>query len=243
MLIIPAIDLKNGVAVRLKQGRMEESTVFGDDPVAVAGRWFKLGARRLHVVDLDGAFAGKPVNHGWVEAIVRAYPGWPVQIGGGIRTLETIQAYLDAGAHYVILGTKAVQDPDFVAEACQKFPQQIIAGVDAREGKAAIQGWAEQTQTPVAELAARLEQAGVAALVYTDILRDGMLSGVNVTATAALAQQVRLPVIASGGISTLTDIQALVAAGGIAGAISGRALYEGTLDFTAAQALADAGVA
>lgn len=239
MLIIPAIDLKNGAAVRLKQGRMEDSTVFGDDPVAVAGRWFNLGARRLHVVDLDGAFAGKPVNRGIVEAVVRTYPGWPVQIGGGIRTLETISAYLEAGAQFVILGTKAVQDPAFVRQACQQFPGQVIAGIDAREGKAAIQGWAEQTDTPVAELALRLQEAGVCALIYTDILRDGMLSGVNVAATAALAQILNIPVIASGGISKIDDIQALIAAGGIAGAISGRALYEGTLDFSAAQILAD----
>ncbi len=241
MLIIPAIDLKDGQAVRLQQGRMEASTVFGTDPVAVAQRWVELGARRLHLVDLDGAFAGKPVNHRIIEQIVRRFPGLPVQIGGGIRTLATIETYLAAGAQKVILGTKAVMDPDFVRAAARAHPERVIAGLDARDGKAAIAGWAEQTDLPVLALAQQLQEAGVCALIYTDIARDGMLSGVNVQATAELARQLTIPVIASGGISQLDDIRALAAVAhlGIMGAISGRALYEGTLDFHAAQALAD----
>lgn len=241
MLLIPAIDLKDGQCVRLKQGRMEDDTVFSDDPVAVARRWVELGARRLHLVDLNGAFAGEPVNGEIVTAIASAFPDLPIQIGGGIRSAETIQAYLDAGVQWVIIGTMAVKDPAFVRDMCKRFPGHIIVGLDARDGKVATDGWANVTDVDVVELARQFQDDGVSAIVYTDISRDGMLEGVNVEATQRLADAISIPVIASGGITNLDDIRGLcgAASSGIQGAITGRAIYEGTLDFGNGQALAD----
>ena len=241
MLIIPAIDLKDGECVRLLQGRMEDSTVFSDDPVAMAADWVNAGARRLHLVDLNGAFAGEPVNGGIVKAIAKAFPDLPIQIGGGIRSLETIQAYLDAGVQYVIIGTKAVKEPEFVFEACKRFPGHIIVGLDAKDGKVAIDGWAEITDVDVIDLAKQFKEAGVSAIVYTDISRDGMMQGVNVEATARLAEACGIEVIASGGVTDIEDVRALakVASSGICGAITGRAIYEGTLDLKEAQQLSD----
>lgn len=241
MLVIPAIDLKDGQCVRLRQGRMDDSTVFSSDPVDIAGRWVEQGARRLHLVDLNGAFAGKPVNGDIVQRIAKAFPNLPIQIGGGIRSQEIIEAYLAAGVQYVIIGTKAVKEPEFVTEMCKRFPGHIIVGLDAKDGMVAIDGWAEVTSVTAVELAKRFRDDGVDSIVYTDISRDGMMQGVNVEATVALAQQSGLPVIASGGVTDMRDIEALakVADQGIAGAITGRAIYEGTLDLRTAQALCD----
>jgi len=241
MLIIPAIDLKDGQCVRLRQGLMEDSTVFSDEPVAIARRWVEAGCRRLHLVDLNGAFAGEPVNGEVVAAIAAAWPELPIQIGGGIRNLETIEHYVKAGVSYVIIGTRAVKDPAFVAEACAAFPGRIIVGLDAKDGLVATDGWAEVSSLRADELARRFESDGVSAIVYTDIARDGMMQGVNVEATVAMARASSIPVIASGGITNLDDIRALkaVASEGICGAITGRAIYEGTLDVAEAQRLCD----
>lgn len=242
MLIIPAIDLKDGQCVRLRQGLMEDSTVFSDDPVATARRWVDAGCRRLHLVDLNGAFAGQPVNGEVVTAIAAAYPGLPIQIGGGIRSLETIEHYVRAGVGFVIIGTKAVKEPAFVAEACKAFPGKIIVGLDARDGLVATDGWAEVSTVLATDLARQFEADGVSAIVYTDIARDGMMQGVNVDATLGMARASSIPVIASGGITNLDDIRALqaVAHEGICGAITGRAIYEGTLDVAEAQRFCDA---
>jgi len=242
VLIIPAIDLQGGQCVRLRQGRPEEATVFGDDPVAMAGRWVAEGARRLHLVDLDGAFAGEPRNAPAIAAVCAAFPELPVQVGGGIRSLETIEHYLAAGVRFTILGTRAVQEPEFVARACAAFPGRVLVGLDARDGRLAIEGWAREASLSPAELALHCAQSGAAAIVYTDISRDGMLQGVNAQATAELAAALPIPVIASGGITDSADIERLlaVAGHGIAGAIVGRALYEGTLQLAAAQRLCDA---
>jgi phosphoribosylformimino-5-aminoimidazole carboxamide ribotide isomerase len=242
MLIIPAIDLKDGHCVRLKQGLMEDATVFSEDPGAMAKAWLKKGARRLHLVDLNGAFAGKPINESAIKSIVEAVNGEiPIQLGGGIRDLETIERYLDDGISYVIIGTAAVKNPGFLHEACDAFPGHIIVGLDAKDGKVAVDGWSKLTGHDVLDLARKFEGYGVEAVVYTDIGRDGMLTGVNIEATVALAQGLTIPVIASGGITNLEDVRRLCAveAEGIMGAITGRAIYEGTLDFAAAQALAD----
>ena len=241
MLIIPAIDLKDGKCVRLRQGRMEDETIFSDDPVAIAGQWVEAGARRLHIVDLNGAFEGKPMNAEVVHAIAEAYPDLPIQIGGGIRDADTVQTYLDAGVQYVIIGTKAVSTPHFVNDICMEFPGHIIVGLDAKDGKVAIDGWSKLSKHDVIDLAQHFENDGVEAIVYTDIGRDGMMTGVNVEATVKLAQAVRIPVIASGGITNMDDIKQLceVADEGIMGAITGRAIYEGTLDFAEAQKYAD----
>lgn len=241
MDIIPAIDLKEGKCVRLRQGKMEDSTVFSDDPVAMAGKWVEAGARRLHIVDLDGAFAGKPVNAGVIHDIAEAYPDLPIQVGGGIRDEDTIQTYLEAGVQYVIIGTKAVNAPHFVADVCIEFPGHIIVGLDAKEGKVAIDGWSKLSHHDVIDLAQHFERDGVEAIIFTDIGRDGMMSGVNVEATVELAKAITIPVIASGGITNLDDIRRLAAVSdeGISGAITGRAIYEGTLDFAEAQKLAD----
>jgi phosphoribosylformimino-5-aminoimidazole carboxamide ribotide isomerase len=241
MLIIPAIDLKDGKCVRLRQGKMDESTVFGDDPVAMAGRWVKAGARRLHIVDLNGAFEGKPVNGEVIEAITRAYPEVPVEVGGGIRDEDTIEAYIACGVQYVILGTKAVNTPHFVGDVCAEFPGHIIVGLDAKDGKVAIDGWSKLSGHDVIDLAQRFQDDGVEAIIYTDIGRDGMMTGPNIEATVRLARSISIPVIASGGIKTLDDIRALceVEDEGVMGAITGRAIYEGTLDFAEAQKLAD----
>ncbi|MDD3517868.1 MAG: 1-(5-phosphoribosyl)-5-[(5-phosphoribosylamino)methylideneamino]imidazole-4-carboxamide isomerase [Chromatiales bacterium] len=245
MLVIPAIDLKGGKCVRLRQGRMDDETIFSDDPVAIAGRWVEAGARRLHVVDLDGAVSGQPKNAEIVGAIARAFPDLPVQVGGGIRTDESALAYLEAGVQYVIIGTKAVSAPHFVNDLCLEFPGHVIVGLDARDGKVAIDGWSKLSHHDVVDLAQHFEADGVAAIIYTDISRDGMMQGVNVEATVRLAQSVHIPVIASGGVTTLEDIRRLCAVReeGIEGVVVGRALYEGTVDLAEAQQLADASVA
>ncbi|MCU7959666.1 MAG: 1-(5-phosphoribosyl)-5-[(5-phosphoribosylamino)methylideneamino]imidazole-4-carboxamide isomerase [gamma proteobacterium symbiont of Bathyaustriella thionipta] len=241
MLLIPAIDLKDGHCVRLRQGRMDDETIFSDDPVEMAGRWVKAGGRRLHLVDLNGAFAGEPVNGDVIRAIADRYPDVPVQVGGGIRDEATIEAYLQAGVQFVIIGTQAVQEPEFVARACRAFPGHVIVGLDAKDGRVAVDGWATVTEHHVSDLSKRFEQDGIEAIVYTDIGRDGMMSGVNVEATRALADSLSVPVIASGGITNLDDVRALcaVADSGISAAITGRAIYEGTLDFASGQQLAD----
>ena len=242
MLIIPAIDLKDGHCVRLKQGLMNDATVFSEDPGAMARQWIKQGARRLHLVDLNGAFAGKPINEAAIKAITDAVgTEIPVQLGGGIRDLETIERYLDDGITYVIIGTAAVKTPGFLHEACYAFPGHIMVGLDAKDGKVAVDGWSKVTGHDVVDLAKKFEGYGVEAIIYTDIGRDGMLSGVNIDATVRLARELTIPVIASGGITNLDDIKALceVEAEGIMGAITGRAIYEGTLDFVAAQKMAD----
>lgn len=242
MLLIPAIDLKDGHCVRLKQGEMEDATVFSDNPGAMAKHWLEQGARRLHLVDLNGAFAGKPVNEEAIKAIVEAVGNdIPVQLGGGIRDLDTIERYLDDGIDYVIIGTAAVKNPGFLQDACSAFPGHIIVGLDAKDGKVAVDGWSKMTGHDVVDLAKKYEDYGVEGVIYTDIGRDGMLSGVNVEATVRLAQSLLIPVIASGGIASMRDIDALCAVEheGVTGAITGRAIYEGTLDFRAAQARAD----
>jgi phosphoribosylformimino-5-aminoimidazole carboxamide ribotide isomerase len=241
VLIIPAIDLKDGQCVRLKQGRMEDSTVFGSDPVAMAQRWVDAGARRLHLVDLNGAFAGEPINGEAVKAIARANPQLPIQIGGGIRNPEIIEAYLSAGVSFVIIGTKAVKEPQFVTAMCKHFPGKIIVGIDAQNGMVATDGWAEVSTVKAVDLAKQFASDGVSSIVYTDIARDGMMQGVNVDATVALAEACGIPVIASGGVTNMDDIRALkaVSARGILGAITGRAIYEGTLDIADAQQFCD----
>ena len=242
MLIIPAIDLKDGRCVRLEQGDMATATVFSDDPGKTAAHWAGLGARRVHVVDLNGAFAGKPVNESAIKAIIAAVdPDIPVQVGGGIRDLDTIERYLDDGVSYVIIGTAAVKNPGFLHEACDAFPGHIMVGLDARDGKVATDGWYKLTGHDVVDLAKRFQDYGVEAVIHTDIGRDGMLKGVNVEATVKLAQALTIPVIASGGLTSLDDVRRLceVEGEGIVGAITGRAIYEGRLDFAAAQKLAD----
>lgn len=241
MLLIPAIDLKDGKCVRLRQGRMDDATVFSDDPLEVAQRWVDAGARRLHIVDLNGAFAGQPVNAGVIQEIAEAFPDLPIQVGGGIRDEDTVQAYLDLGVSYVIIGTKAVSAPHFINDLCLEFPGHIIVGLDAKDGKAAIDGWSKLSHHNVQELAQRFERDGVAAIVYTDIGRDGMMNGVNVESTVELARSVTIPIIASGGVSSMDDIKLLCAAEGegIMGAIIGRALYEGSIDLAQAQKYVD----
>jgi phosphoribosylformimino-5-aminoimidazole carboxamide ribotide isomerase len=244
MLIIPAIDLKDGRCVRLEQGDMSTAMVFSDDPGKTAAHWAGQGARRLHVVDLNGAFAGKPRNEPAIKAILHAVDSdIPVQVGGGIRDLETIERYLDDGVSYVIIGTAAVKNPGFLHEACDAFPGHIMVGLDAKDGKVATDGWSKLTGHDVVDLAKRFQDYGVEAVIYTDIGRDGMMKGVNVEATVKLAQALTIPVFASGGLNGLDDVKRLreVEGEGIAGAITGRAIYEGRLDFAAAQALADGG--
>ena len=220
---------------------MEDETVFGDDPVEVAQRWVDAGARRLHMVDLNGAFAGKPVNAGVIKAIAEAFPDLPIQVGGGIRDEDTVAAYLEAGVQYTIIGTRAVSTPHFINDLCLEFPGHILVGLDAREGRVAIDGWSKLSHHSAIDMARRFEQDGVEAIVFTDIGRDGMMNGVNVDSTVSLAQSITIPVIASGGITNMEDIRALCAVSdeGIMGAITGRALYEGALDLAAAQKLAD----
>jgi phosphoribosylformimino-5-aminoimidazole carboxamide ribotide isomerase len=242
MLLIPAIDLKDGHCVRLKQGDMDDATVFSEDPAAMARHWINQGARRLHLVDLNGAFAGKPKNAPQIKAILEEVGNdIPVQLGGGIRDLDTIERCLDDGISYVIIGTAAVKNPGFLHDACTAFPGHIIVGLDAKEGKVAVDGWSKLTGHDVIDLAKKFEDYGVEGFIYTDIGRDGMLSGVNIEATVKLAQALRIPVIASGGVTNLDDVTALCAVEfeGIQGAITGRAIYEGTLDFAKAQAEAD----
>jgi phosphoribosylformimino-5-aminoimidazole carboxamide ribotide isomerase len=242
MLLIPAIDLKDGRCVRLRQGDLDNATVFSDEPAAMAQQWLDQGARRLHLVDLNGAVAGKPRNESAIKAIIDAVGDEvSVQIGGGIRDLDTIERYLDSGISYVIIGTAAVKDPGFLRDACSAFPGNIIVGLDARDGKVATDGWSKLTRHDVLDLARKFEDYGCEAIIYTDIGRDGMLSGVNIEATVRLARNVKIPIIASGGVTDLKDIEALCAVEeeGVEGAILGRSLYEGTLDFQAAQNLAD----
>lgn len=241
MLIIPAIDLKDGQCVRLQQGYMDKSTVFSSNPVAMAEQWLEQGAKRLHLVDLNGAFEGKPVNGEIVTEIAKACPGLPLQIGGGIRSAEIIEYYLNAGVQYVIIGTKAVKEPEFVSEMCRLFPGHIMVGLDAKNGLVATDGWAEVSDFQATDLAAKFEADGIEAIIYTDIARDGMMQGVNVEATVTMAQSSSIPVIASGGITNLEDIKALKAQSdqGICGAITGRAIYEGTLDLAQAQQYCD----
>ena len=241
MIIIPAIDLKDGQCVRLRKGIMEDTTVFSNNPTEMASKWVAEGARRLHLVDLNGAFEGKPVNADCVNEITRSFPDLPVQIGGGIRDLQTANAYIEAGISYLIIGTMAVTHPDFVEKLCDEFPNKIIVGLDANNGLVATDGWAKQTDIDVVELSKKYEQYGVNSIVYTDIARDGMMQGVNVEATANLAKKTSIPIIASGGITNLDDIAALLknAHHGIMGAITGRAIYEGQLDFNDAQTMSD----
>ena len=242
MMLIPAIDLKDGKCVRLQQGDMKSSTTFGDDPAAMARRWLDAGARRLHLVDLNGAFAGKPVNENAVKAILRAVGDQiPVQLGGGIRDLDTIERFLDDGLSYVIIGTAAVKSPGFLKDACSAFGGHVIVGLDAKDGKVATDGWSKLTGHEVVDLARKFEDWGVESIIYTDIGRDGMLSGINIDATVKLARALHVPVIASGGLSNMADIENLCAVEdeGIEGVICGRAIYSGDLDFTQAQAKAD----
>jgi phosphoribosylformimino-5-aminoimidazole carboxamide ribotide isomerase len=242
MLLIPAIDLKDGHCVRLRQGVMEDATVFSEDPAAMAQHWLAQGARRLHLVDLNGVFAGKPKNEAAVRSIIDAVGvDVPVQLGGGIRDLDTIERYLDIGVTYIIIGTAAVKVPGFLHEACDAFPGHIMVGLDAKGGKVAVDGWSKLTGHDVCDLAKRFEGYGVEAIIYTDIGRDGMMNGVNIPATVELARPLTVPVIASGGITNIDDVRALceVQHEGITGAITGRAIYEGTLNFAEAQKLAD----
>jgi len=246
VLIIPAIDLKDGRCVRLKQGDMASATVFSEDPVATAKHWAAQGARRLHVVDLNGAVAGRPKNEKVIREMVKAVgDAMPIQLGGGIRDLDTIESYIDAGVHYIIIGTAAVKNPGFLSDASYAFPGHVIAGLDAKDGKVAVDGWSKMTGHDVADLAKKYEDYGIEALVYTDIGRDGMMTGINIEATLKLAQAIKIPIIASGGLNSLKDVQAVcetLVPEGIIGAITGRALYEGKIDFKKAQAAADKAV-
>ena len=241
MIIIPAIDLKDGQCVRLRKGIMEDTTVFSNNPTEMASKLVAEGARILHLVDLNGAFEGNPINADCVNEITKSFPNLPVQIGGGISDLQTANAYIEAGISYLIIGTMAVTNPDFVEKLCDEFPNKIIVGLDANNGLVATDGWAKQTDIDVVELSKKYEQYGVNSIVYTDIARDGMMQGVNVEATANLAKKTSIPIIASGGITNLDDIAALLknAHHGIMGAITGRAIYEGQLDFNDAQTMSD----
>lgn len=240
MLVIPAIDLKNGECVRLRQGDMEQASVFSASPVEMAAKWVELGARRLHLVDLDGAFAGQPKNLGVIQDIVETFKEVPVQVGGGIRSLETIQQYMDIGVQRVILGTIALREPEFVKKACEAFPGKVMVGIDAKDGFVAVEGWAEVSTMSAISLAKKFEDIGVEAIIYTDIAKDGMMQGVNLESTKELAKAVSIPIIASGGVSKIDDIKALCELDAeLFGVITGRAIYEGALDFAEAQALSD----
>jgi len=243
VLIIPAIDLKDGRCVRLQQGDMNTATVFGDDPVAMAKHWAAQGARRLHIVDLNGAVAGRPKNEKVIREMIKAVgDAMPIQVGGGIRDLDTIESYIDAGVTYVVIGTAAVKNPGFLSDASYAFPGHIIAGLDAKDGKVAVEGWSKMTGHDVVDLAKKYEDYGIEALVYTDIGRDGMMTGVNIEATLKLAQAIKIPLIASGGLNSIEDVEAVcqkLMPEGVIGAITGRALYEGKIDFKKAQAAAD----
>ena len=237
MLLIPAIDIKDGKCVRLRQGRMDDETIYSNNPLDVASRWIKEGAKRLHIVDLNGAVNGKPGNADIIHSIAETYPDIILQVGGGIRDEDTIQTYLDAGVNYVIIGTRAVTTPHFVSDVCLEFPGHIIVGLDARDGKLATEGWSKLSNHNVVDMAQRFEDEGVVSIIFTDIGRDGMMNNVNIEATLNLCRQITIPVIASGGVSNMDDIKALceIAGEGVEGAITGRAIYEGTLDFATAQ--------
>jgi len=241
MLLIPAIDLKGGQCVRLRQGNMKETTVFSDQPVEVARRWVEAGARRLHIVDLDGAFRGEPVNADVIHDISDAFPDLPIQVGGGIRNEETVDVYIQAGVRFVIIGTQAVKEPHFISDLCAEFPTHIIVGLDVRDGKVATDGWSKLSKHNAIDMAQHFEDDGVDAIIYTDISRDGMMQGVNIDATVKLADAINIPVIASGGIQNIENVRKLaeVSGAGIIGAITGRAIYEGTMDFAEAQRAAD----
>jgi phosphoribosylformimino-5-aminoimidazole carboxamide ribotide isomerase len=243
VLIIPAIDLKDGRCVRLKQGDMATATVFSDDPVAMARHWAAQGAKRLHIVDLNGAIAGRPKNEKVIRAMIAAVGEQvPIQLGGGIRDLDAIESYLDAGVTYVVIGTAAVKNPGFLSDACYAFPGHVIAGLDARDGKVAVEGWSKLTGHDVVDLAKKYEDYGIEALIYTDIGRDGMMSGINIEATLRLAQATKTPIVASGGLTSLHDVEAICARlvpEGVIGVIAGRALYEGKIELKNAQAAAD----
>lgn len=241
MLLIPAIDIKNGNCVRLSQGRMDTEHIYSDQPIAMAERWINAGARRLHVVDLDGALAGKPVNIEIIHDIATSFPHIPIQVGGGIRNEETIENYLNAGVSYVIIGTQAVTTPHFVSDMCIEFPTHIIVALDIKNGKLAINGWSKLSNHDAIEMGKRFENDGVTSIIFTDINRDGMMNRVNTEATVELCTNINTPVIASGGITDLDDIRTLceVADEGIEAAITGKAIYEGSLDFAKAQQLAD----
>jgi len=243
LLIIPAIDLKDGRCVRLQQGKMESATVFSDDPVKMARHWMEQGARRLHIVDLNGAIAGRPKNEKVIREMVAAVGEQvPIELGGGIRDLDTIESYLDAGVTYIIIGTAAVKNPGFLSDACYAFPGHVIAGLDAKEGKVAVEGWSKMTGHDVVDLAKKFEEYGVEALIYTDIGRDGMMGGINIEATLRLAQAIKTPIIASGGLNSVDDVRLVcekLVPEGVIGAIAGRALYEGKLELKQAQAAAD----
>lgn len=238
MELIPAIDLKDGKCVRLRQGRMDENTVFSDDPLATARRWVDAGTERLHLVDLDGAVAGEPRNRAIIESIAKEFPHVRVQVGGGIRSEQTIESYLDIGVQYLIIGTQAVRDPHFIEEMAPAYPGHLIVGLDAKDGKVATDGWSKLSRHDVIDMAQRFESFGIESIIYTDISRDGMMQGVNVESTAKLANEVSTDIIASGGVTDINDIHRLLAADAdIAGCILGRALYEGTLDLAEAIAL------
>ena len=245
MQIIPAIDFKDGKVVNLKQGRLDELTAYSEDPVGMADKWVEQGAERLHLVDLDGAFNGFPVNHDAIATIAKNHPSLTIQLGGGIRSAEIIENYLNAGVDQLIIGTKAVQSPEFVGEMCRQFPGHIMVGLDGLHGMVAINGWKEVTEISVKSLASLFEVDGIEGIVFTDIGKDGMMGGINLPATLALSETVKVPIIASGGINTLSDIEALVklpsrSVGGITGVITGRAIYEGTMDLRAAITLSQA---
>lgn len=241
MLLIPAIDIKEGKCVRLRQGDMDAQTVYGDNPVDAAARWVEAGAQRLHIIDLDGAVSGRPVNAGIIHDIAETHPQVEIQVGGGIRDEDTVQTYLEAGVNYAIIGTRAVTAPHFVSDLCLEFPGHVIVGLDAKEGKLATDGWSKLSHHDVVDIAQRFEQDGVAAIIFTDIGRDGMMNSINLDACVQLAQAITIPVIASGGLKDLNDVEALcaVAGEGIAGAVTGRAIYEGALDLAEALALVE----
>jgi phosphoribosylformimino-5-aminoimidazole carboxamide ribotide isomerase len=240
MIIIPAIDIKEGRCVRLRQGRMEDETIFDEDPIAVAERWIEAGAKRLHLVDLDGAINGAPRNFDIIKSITANHPDIPIQVGGGIRDEDTVQEYLEAGVQYVIIGTRAVTAPHFVNDLCLEFPGHVIVGLDAKNGKVAIDGWSKLSHHDVVDLAQHFETDGVAAIVFTDVSRDGMMQGLNIESTVELAEAIHIPVIASGGVTNIDDIKNLCATDeeGIVGVIVGRALYEGTIELAEAQEIA-----
>ncbi|WP_444937990.1 1-(5-phosphoribosyl)-5-[(5-phosphoribosylamino)methylideneamino]imidazole-4-carboxamide isomerase [Microbulbifer sp. JMSA002] len=239
MIVIPAIDMKDGKCVRLRQGEMDDVTVFSEDPLAQVEEWVQQGIKRLHLVDLNGAFAGKPVNDEIITGIAKHFPDLPVQIGGGIRDLHTIEKYLEAGVNWVIIGTAAVKSPELVQQACKEFEGHVIVGLDAKDGLVATEGWAEVSELRATELAKRFADCGVSSIIYTDIARDGMMQGVNLEATLEVTQATHLPIIASGGVSSIEDIERLLDTGKIYGAITGRAIYEGKLDLREAQQLCD----